>query len=120
MTTLSLMVLRTSNPEALLPFYQALGLKFVREQHGSGPLHFACEMGVVVLEIYPPKKGRNDAEFASPMLGFSVDSLEKTLVKLRETGVETGAVYQSETEISCTVRDFDGRVVRLTESAKEN
>ena len=116
MTTLSLIVLRTPNPEALLPFYNALGLEFEREQHGSGPVHFSCEMGEVVLEIYPPKKNQTEAEFTSPMLGFHVDSLEETLEKLREIGVDCGGIYTSNTETLCSVRDFDGRRVHLSET----
>ena len=44
-TTLSLMVLRTDNIEAVLAFYQAIGLQFQQEQHGSGPIHYSCEIG---------------------------------------------------------------------------
>lgn len=119
MTILSLIVLRSPDPEALLPFYRALGLEWKREQHGSGPFHFACEVGGVVLEIYPPKKNGNEADFAAPMLGFNVDPLEETLTRLREIGVEAGAIYESVAETSCTVRDFDGRVVHLVEVAVE-
>ncbi len=120
MTTFSLVVLRTADPQTLLPFYQALGLEFQQERHGSGPLHFSCVMGGVVLEIYPPKKNQTEANVSVPMLGFCVDSLEETLVRLRVIGVESGAIYTTTTDISCTVRDFDGRTVYLTKRMEDS
>ncbi|HEX9998086.1 MAG TPA: VOC family protein [Abditibacterium sp.] len=111
----SLLVLRSSNPDALLPFYNALGLEFQSEQHGSGPIHFSCEIGEVVLEIYPPKKGQTDAEISGPMLGFRVDSLEKTLETLRALGVEIPVIKTADWGRFCNVRDFDGRTVQLSE-----
>ena len=35
--------------------FECLGLTFVREQHGEGPEHYACEKDGRVLEIYPKK-----------------------------------------------------------------
>lgn len=113
--SISLLVLRTSNPDALLPFYQALGLQFQTEQHGSGPLHFSCEIGGVVLEIYPSKPGQIDADFSSPMLGFRVDSLETTLENLRALGVAIPEIKTADWGHFCNVRDFDGRAVQLVE-----
>ncbi len=115
-TVLSLLVLRSPQPEALLPFYNALGLDFQREQHGNGPVHFSCTMGEVVLEIYPPKTGQNDENFATPMLGFRVDSLDDTLEKLREAGAKVGGeIKVSEWGRWCNVWDFDARNVQLVE-----
>ena len=39
--TLGLLVLRSSCMEAALTFYRALGLSFVEEKHGSGPVHYS-------------------------------------------------------------------------------
>lgn len=115
MTSLSLIVLRTANPEALLPFYQALGLEFKSEQHGNGPIHFSCETGGVVLEIYPPKKDALSLDFSAPMLGFAVDSSEEALENLRYLGAEPGEIKASEWGRVCSVLDFDGRSVQLME-----
>lgn len=116
MTTFSLIVLRSAEPEVLLPFYNALGLDFEREQHGKGPIHFSCTMGEVVLEIYPPKTGQSEETFAAPMLGFRVDSLENALEKLRELGaIVNGEIKVSEWGRWCNVVDFDGRSVQLME-----
>lgn len=115
MTILALIVIRTPNPEALLPFYKALGLEFQREQHGSGPIHFAGTLGEVILEIYPPKKNQTEVEFSAPMLGFRVDSLEGTLEKLSEIGIDGGEIKASEWGRFCNVVDFDGRAIQLME-----
>lgn len=49
----NLYVLRAHDPEKTLAFFQGLGLHFVREQHGEGPVHYSCEMSGKVFEIYP-------------------------------------------------------------------
>jgi hypothetical protein len=47
------LVLKTNEPERLRRFFEAIGLEFVREQHGAGPVHFACGGHGKVFEIYP-------------------------------------------------------------------
>lgn len=49
-------VIRATNPEEALAFFQTLGLTFEKEKHGSGPEHYACEQNGVVFEIYPSRK----------------------------------------------------------------
>lgn len=49
----TLLVLYSGKPGELRKFYELLGLQFQKEQHGNGPEHFACDLGEVVLEIYP-------------------------------------------------------------------
>ncbi|RYG56290.1 glyoxalase/bleomycin resistance/extradiol dioxygenase family protein [bacterium] len=113
---LSLLVLRTPEPKALLPFYEALGLEFVEEQHGNGPLHFSSTLGEFVLEIYPLKAGMSDENLNTPMLGFRVDSLDETLEKLRAAGAKIGGEPKvSEWGRWCNAFDFDGRTVQITE-----
>ncbi|MDF1663390.1 MAG: hypothetical protein P1V97_16580, partial [Planctomycetota bacterium] len=53
MAKLSLLVLKTKQMLELKEFYERLGLQFVEEKHGRGPLHFAATLGSLVLEIYP-------------------------------------------------------------------
>jgi hypothetical protein len=50
---LCLLVLRSPRPERLREFLCVLGLEFVTEQHGTGPVHYATRLGGLVLEIYP-------------------------------------------------------------------
>jgi lactoylglutathione lyase len=70
-TALRLLVLRTKQLERLRDFFQLLGVSFVAERHGNGPLHYAGELGGVVLELYPLAPDVH-AEDPLTRLGFSV------------------------------------------------
>jgi lactoylglutathione lyase len=74
---LNLVVLRARDPEQLCRFYSALGLCFVREQHGNGPVHHASEIGHSVFEIYPRK--HDEPTTTGARIGFSVSSLDDIL-----------------------------------------
>ncbi|MBL7489633.1 hypothetical protein I6A60_05515 [Frankia sp. AgB1.9] len=51
---LTLVVLYCSDITACREFYESLGLTLDREQHGTGPVHFAARTsGGAVLELYP-------------------------------------------------------------------
>lgn len=45
-------VIRSSKPDFLMAFFTRFGLTFKREKHGTGPEHWACQVGEAVLEIY--------------------------------------------------------------------
>ncbi|WP_017612932.1 VOC family protein [Nocardiopsis salina] len=49
----SLVVLYTEHLEECRAFYAALGVPLVPEQHGTGPEHYAAELGKTVVELYP-------------------------------------------------------------------
>lgn len=68
----TLLVIYTPNLESCRTFYQALGLTFEREQHGSGPEHFAAVLpGGTVFELYPATEHRRTGAMR---LGFAVES----------------------------------------------
>lgn len=49
-------VIKSRDPERLKAFFEDFGLTFVPEQHGDGPVHFACASpSGKVFEIYPRK-----------------------------------------------------------------
>ncbi|MBE2997376.1 glyoxalase/bleomycin resistance/dioxygenase family protein [Nocardiopsis sp. HNM0947] len=50
---LSLVVLYSEHLEECRAFYAALGLPLVPEKHGTGPDHYAAELGETVVELYP-------------------------------------------------------------------
>lgn len=52
---MSVLVLRVDDMERTRMFFEQMGLTFVKEKHGKGPEHYACEHGENVLEIYPVK-----------------------------------------------------------------
>ncbi|WP_306369833.1 VOC family protein [Nocardiopsis sp. CC223A] len=66
----TLVVLYTPQPDECRTFYQALGLRFVRERHGAGPEHHAAVLADgLVLELYPATEKRTTG---APRLGFTV------------------------------------------------
>ena len=56
MATQRALVIRATEQGKVLKFFEQLGLEFVPEKHGNGPLHYACERNGVVLEIYQSTK----------------------------------------------------------------
>ena len=63
-------------------FYSRLGLEFSQHQHGSGPEHFAAELGSGVFEIYPLSP--NGPSTLGTRIGFSVPSLDSTIAALAD------------------------------------
>jgi hypothetical protein len=55
---LNLIVLKTPQLGLLREFSSALGVSFVEESHGNGPLHLAARVGDVVLEAVPAGRRR--------------------------------------------------------------
>ncbi len=113
MTTVSLnlLVMRARDVEAATAFYSLLGLSFVKEKHGAGPIHFAAELGTMVFEIYPERPEQT----TGPMrLGFRVAQLDATIELLRERGTKiVSEVRQSPFGRRAVVQDPDGNAVEL-------
>ena len=72
--SLSLVVLQTATLHSVVAFYRTVGLKFVEEKHGNGPIHYACALGTTVIEIYPGKDGAapSGKNGGATMLGFEL------------------------------------------------
>ena len=49
----NVLVIKTERVEEVKAHFEAMGLVFVQEQHGTGPIHFASEINGRVLEVYP-------------------------------------------------------------------
>lgn len=123
MTTprLGLIVIRAADLEQTARFYRALDLEFVEEQHGNGPLHYACDLNGTVIEIYPGKPGTapDRRSGGATLLGFQVASLEAMLKAVEVTG----AIVLTAPQVSlwgrrAVVQDPDGRAIELTETEK--
>lgn len=110
--TLKLLVLKTHDVDAACRFYGSIGLEFTPEQHGSGPLHYAANVGDIILEIYPlPADQPVDC---TTRLGFAVadpDAAADTAAaqggRLVKPGRQTAWGYVA------IVADPDGRTVEL-------
>src|SRR5262245_19656224 len=83
---LNLVVICASELERSRQFYAALGLRFTKEQHCSGPEHYACDLGSMVFELYP--KQQETASQPCNRVGFKVASLDATLASLAELNTE--------------------------------
>jgi catechol 2,3-dioxygenase-like lactoylglutathione lyase family enzyme len=103
---LNLLVLRCKNIETSKNFYEKLGLKFIKEQHGKGAVHYATYVGQVVLELYPLKKG---FEIEQSRLGFTVDV--NVLENMKDDVVSE---YEFDGQRVFVVEDADGRKVELS------
>ncbi len=119
---LSLIVIRAADIDASLVFYRAIGVVFVQEKHGAGPIHYSCEFAGLVLELYPDKtSSMQEANTDKTMLGFNVASLEQTLAELKKIGVAPKAEpKESPWGIWVNVLDPSGRTVQLSERVAQS
>lgn len=110
---LKLLVLRSPNPVRLMLFYSMLGLEFDHHQHGNGPMHYAAQIGEIVLEIYPLAKGQNAAD-PHLRLGLEVVNFEQVMKNLEQQNVRILQVpHQTEFSYLSVVEDSDGRKVEI-------
>jgi predicted enzyme related to lactoylglutathione lyase len=111
---LNLLVLRSADIERAARFYEALGIQFTREKHGSGPEHFAGQAGSVLLEIYPQGDGESTSK---TRIGFKVNSLAGLLTDLEQAG---GTVIAAPQDTAwgrrAVMADPDGHRVELVET----
>jgi hypothetical protein len=52
---MTVIVVRTTEVDVAVQFLSQFGMIFVQEKHEDGPVHYACEHGDTVFEIYPRK-----------------------------------------------------------------
>lgn len=118
MPVLNLLVLRSAQLEQTLRFYEIIGLTFVEEQHGAGPLHYACEMGTQVIELYPAEaeQSLNRKMGGATMLGFQVAALDDVLTQLQTIGImPLGVPKDTPWGRQATVLDPDGRAIQISQ-----
>jgi len=116
---LSLVVLRSFQMDASLAFYQSLGLEFVEEKHGTGPVHYSAQVGSTVLEIYPGEAAEplNRKSSGATMLGFGVESLDSVVAAVQRLGIQiVTPPSDSKWGRRAVVLDPDGRAIEVNES----
>jgi catechol 2,3-dioxygenase-like lactoylglutathione lyase family enzyme len=101
-------VLRCADLERSRRFYEGLGLRLSPEQHGSGAKHYSCDVGGLILELYP----LSDKPTSGLRLGLVVSDLDRILESLRALGAVVGAI-SSEGSSPVTVIDPDGHRIAL-------
>jgi hypothetical protein len=113
--TLKLLVLKTPQVDRLRDFYQAIGIRLVKEKHGNGPVHYAGQVGDAILEVYPLLDG--GTADATTRIGFAVDKLADVVQALNDAGaVVASGPQQTACGLRAVVRDPDGRAVELYET----
>lgn len=117
MSHLRLLVLYTAQLDKTLAFYKTLGLDFVEEKHGAGPLHYACDTGAMVIEIYPASSDEPlpPKSNGAVMLGFGVASVDATLASLADLGCTPKSPPKNTAwGRRCVVVDPDGRPIEIS------
>ena len=110
---LNLVVLRSSDIDRAATFYREMGLLFTRHAHGSGPEHYASEVGGLVFEIYPLTS--KSSPTTGTRFGFRVDSVDEIVGLLSKIGaVVVTPPAASDWGRRAVVKDFDGHIVELT------
>ncbi|MGB0563088.1 MAG: VOC family protein [Spirulinaceae cyanobacterium] len=112
---INLLVLRVRDLNKAVAFYQAIGLTFTPEQHGSGPVHYSAEIEGVVLELYPLTAKTQST--AGIRLGFTVQSLDQCLVELNRLGAMIlTQPHNSPWGKRAVVQDEAGHILELIEA----
>ena len=104
---LNLFVLRCKDIEVTKKFYEKLGFEFIEEQHGKGPVHYSCDVGGVLLELYPLK---GELSLDQSRLGFSIE-----LKYIEAMQNEMLSSYEFDGIEVMVVQDPDGRKIELRE-----
>ncbi len=119
MNSLSQLVLRTNNLEPLRDFYEKLlAISFTPEQHDDGPRHYSCQLGDVLLELYPTKQKENTAQKgARDRLGFAIKNLDDLFDRIDWKYVKTD-VFETENGRAMELSDPDGRRVYVEEKKR--
>ncbi len=108
----NLLVIRSTNIDRAVVFYQRLGMRFQRHSHGNGPEHYASDDGGFVFEIYPQKNA--DDVTTNTRFGFKVCDVDDVVESLRnEHAIIMTAPTDTEWGRRAVVKDFDGHVVEL-------
>jgi lactoylglutathione lyase len=111
---LKLLVLRTHRLDEMKSFYEALGIKFVKEKHHQGPVHYSGSIGSAILELYPLPDTAPEPD-KSVRLGFVVPNLGTIATELGSAGIRIGPSERKSPAV--VIKDPDGRTIELTQDA---
>tara|TARA_R110002167_G_scaffold23839_1_gene84554 strand:- start:1630 stop:1974 length:345 start_codon:yes stop_codon:yes gene_type:complete len=107
---LNLLVLRCRDIDVSRVFYEHFGIEFEREQHGSGPVHYAAVFEGMVFELYPLKEGESADR---SRLGFAVNLETDLRESLDAAGIAILSQYEVDQDPVIVVEDPDGRKVEV-------
>jgi catechol 2,3-dioxygenase-like lactoylglutathione lyase family enzyme len=101
----SLIVLRSGDIDSSCRFYRALGLDLVREQHETGPVHYSCTLGQLVIELYPKGKQTTSGLRLGLRLAHNPALLESI--------PSAGGIVISHDQERAVIRDPDGHTIEI-------
>ena len=111
-------VFYSANQKRLVRFYERLGFPFVKEKHGRGPLHYACDFGGMVLEIYPLRIKHTEQVRVCGLdhaIVIPTHDFDGTWQKVRRLACVHGEPAYTDRRRSIQIADPDGRIVLLVE-----
>ena len=109
---INLVVLRSPDMARAAAFYSRLGLQFTLHRHGTGPEHYAAELGGSVFELYPLSP--DGPSTLGTRIGFCVPSLDTILAALNDCpGAVVSPAKDSEWGRRAVVADPDGHRIEL-------
>lgn len=109
--SLEYVVLRCVDLERSRIFYEALGLDLVSEQHGTGARHYSCNLGDVVVELYPT----STKQTSNVRLGLRMSNTGDAIDALTRIGADVLRVDAGGS--SAVVRDPDGHEIALNNAS---
>jgi lactoylglutathione lyase len=112
--SLNLLVLRCKDIDLSRRFYEQLGLAFVEEKHGNGPLHYAFNNGEFVLELYPTAEGQSPDNVRVGFLTDDLVTLKGDLLKGPGVKVVKPPAATAD-RIVMVLEDPDGRKVEISQ-----
>ena len=113
-TTLNLVVLKSPDADASASFYRMLGIEFTKHRHGSGPEHYAADLGGCIFEIYPSLESESLPQVAR--MGFRIEGLDELVERLASAGTVIARMpAPSQWGYRAVVVDPDGVKVEITD-----
>lgn len=108
---LALIVMKSACVDELKKFYETIGLQFMQEQHGTGPVHYSANFGDTIFEIYPVGSGEYPDK---TRLGLYVHNFDEVCARLKSIY----ALAHSQPRLlrgkeQLVVKDPEGRKVEL-------
>lgn len=110
--SLAFLTLYAKHLEETAALYRILGMEFVEEQHGSGPVHLTATAAGIALEIYPGEGGN----CPGLILGFESADLDDVRQRLLAAEIRLHADIAERHGLRRLIAlDADGRRVLVTQ-----
>ena len=112
--SINLLVLRCREIEQSRQFYEKLGLKFIKEKHGSGPAHYSADVDGLVLELYPAKEHEQPDNCRLGFCCAFIADISGELIHDKNIRVVEG-MHERNGALVVVVADPDGRSVEISQ-----